>query len=43
VEQKEHEEILEAMKKRNPRGLVSALRQHILRAREAMLGSLDES
>jgi DNA-binding GntR family transcriptional regulator len=43
VEQKEHEEILDAMSRRDSRALVSSLRRHILRAKEAMLRSMDES
>jgi DNA-binding GntR family transcriptional regulator len=39
-EQQEHEEIVDAMERRNPDALVKALRRHILRAKAVLLESL---
>ena len=39
-EQQEHEEIVEAMQKRNPQALSKALRRHIMRAKEVLMESL---
>ncbi len=40
-EHQEHEEIVEAMQARDPQALVSALRQHIMRAKIALLDSVE--
>jgi DNA-binding GntR family transcriptional regulator len=40
-EQKEHQEIVEAIEKRDTKALVKALRSHILRAKDALLGQIE--
>jgi DNA-binding GntR family transcriptional regulator len=39
-EQQEHEEIVQAMERRDSKALVKALRNHILRAKEVLVGNL---
>jgi GntR family transcriptional regulator, rspAB operon transcriptional repressor len=39
-EQQEHEEIVQAMERRDPKALVKALRNHILRAKEVLVENL---
>jgi DNA-binding GntR family transcriptional regulator len=43
LEQKEHQEIVDAMENRDPKSLAKALRSHILRAKDALLASLDST
>ena len=42
LEQQEHEEIVTAMRKRDGRALVAALRNHIMRAKSVLLESLPD-
>jgi DNA-binding GntR family transcriptional regulator len=40
-EQQEHEEIVAAMEQRDQKALIKALRNHILRAKDALIGNLE--
>jgi DNA-binding GntR family transcriptional regulator len=42
-EQSEHEEIVAAMERRDPKALADRMRQHILRAKQSLLHDMEES
>jgi DNA-binding GntR family transcriptional regulator len=42
-EQSEHEEIVEAMERRDPKALADRMRKHILRAKQSLLQSMEKS